>query len=193
MLMIAHLRGTVGKHMPGHLSIDVAGVGYAVTVTMAVWDGLLEHETAMLHIVPFVREDRFELFGFSDVRTKILFRELIELPGIGPKMGLEMTSVSSSFLLKAVHENDPSILTSIKGVGKKSAEKLLLELKSLLERHPHLLDGEDGAQFTPSDRDAIAALSQLGFTLGDIMRALKDLSPTLQSTEERVSGALRLL
>lgn len=193
--MIAHLRGTIGKGDPGSLSVDVQGVGYGVLVPITTWDDVEEGATATLFISTYVREDRFELFGFLDKTTKQLFESLIQLSGVGPKMGLELCAVPKSLLLQAVHEEDPAMLTSIKGVGRKTAEKLLIELKSLAEKHPHMfaLDETTTVQQGRYDRDAIAALAQLGFANGDIMRALEALPTDLSSTEERVTAALRSL
>lgn len=193
--MIASLRGTIGKTTPGAVIVDVQGVGYGVSVPITVWDDLEEGGTAQLHISTYVREDRFELFGFTDAQTKQLFEKLIDISGIGPRMGLELCAVPRGILVQAINEEDSAILTSIKGIGKKTAEKLLVELKSLAERHPEMFNVEAGSTVAGSrfDRDAIAALSQLGFANSDIMRALEALPSELSSTEERVTAALRSL
>ncbi len=193
--MIAHLRGTIGKGDPGSVSVDVQGVGYDVLVPITVWDDLEEGATTTVFISTYVREDRFALFGFLDKPTKQLFEALIQLSGVGPKMGLELCAVPKSLLLQAVNEEDPGMLNSIKGVGKKTAEKLLIELKSLAEKAPHMFASADTTveQHGRYDRDAIAALAQLGFANGDIMRALEALPADLSSTEERVTAALRSL
>ncbi len=193
--MIASLRGTIGKTTPGLVIVDIQGVGYGVSVPVTVWDDLEEGAVAQLHISTYVREDRLELFGFSDIQTKQLFEKLIDISGIGPRMGLELCAVPRGILVQAINEEDPGILTSIKGIGKKTGEKLLVELKSLAERHPEMFNVEAGTSVSGSrfDRDAIAALSQLGFANSDIMRALEALPSELSSTEERVTAALRSL
>lgn len=195
--MIAHLRGTIGKSMPGEVSIDVAGVGYRLTVPLHTWDALENGSETQLFVSTYVREDRLDLFGFADDATRILFEQLIALQGVGPRMGLELCSVPHTMLLKAVFEEDPAVLTSIKGVGKKTAEKLLLELKSLMERQPHIFSrgGSDATRDGEAsyDQDTIAALSQLGFSPPDIAKVLKGLPKDLTTTEERVTAALRAL
>jgi len=192
--MIASLRGTIGKTTPGSIIVDVQGVGYGVSVPITMWDDLEEGVVAQLHVSTYVREDRFDLFGFTDVQTKHLFDALIQVNGIGPRMGLELCAVPRGILVQAINEEDPAVLTSIKGIGRKTAEKLLLELKSLAEKHMEMFSTEamaiSGSRF---DRDAIAALSQLGFASPDIMRALESLPSDLTSTEERVTAALRNL
>ena len=193
--MIAHLRGDITKCALGEVIVDVHGVGYLVAVPANVWDELHEGEATLLHISTYVREDRLDLFGFSDAASRTLFESLIQLQGIGPRMGLELCAVPRSMILRAIAENDHKLLLSIKGIGKKTAEKLLIELKNLAENHPLLFQGSEGAAKLPArfDRDAVAALSQLGYTSSDIMRSLEQLPAHLSTTEERVAAALRTL
>ncbi len=192
--MISHLRGTVHKTDPGGVTVDVAGVGYRVTVPLDVWDELKEAEPRMLWISTYVREDRFDLFGFSDRDGQVLFEELINLSGIGPKLGLELCAVPRNLIRQAMEEQNVSLLTSIKGVGKKTAEKLLLELRSLAERKPGIFMTKGAiAARGEFDQDAIAALTALGYDSATAINALKDLPPTVKTTEERVTAALRSL
>ncbi|HVW66917.1 MAG TPA: Holliday junction branch migration protein RuvA [Candidatus Peribacteraceae bacterium] len=191
--MIASLRGTISKTNPGELIVDVAGVGYAVSVPMDTWDTLREAAVTHLFISTYVREDRFELYGFADAHTKQLFEELTQISGIGPRMGLELCGVPRALLLQAINEDDPAMLTTVKGIGRKTAEKLLVELKSLAEKSPHMFMGEGAVHGARYDQDTIAALSQLGFATQDIMKVLDDLPKDLQTTEERVTAALRSL
>lgn len=191
--VFAHLRGIIGKGGVSEVSVDVNGAGYRVAVPLDAWDVLEEGQTALLWISTYVREDRFELFGFLDAGTRTLFEELTQISGIGPRTGLELCGVPRGLLLKAIQENDHAPLTSIKGIGKKTAEKLLVELKSLAERHPMLFTGDPqtmGARFDP---DAVAVLSQLGYNQSDAVRALESVPQELRTTEERVTAALRSL
>jgi Holliday junction DNA helicase RuvA len=180
---------------PGEITVDVAGVGYRVSVPLDVWDQVREATQAMLWISTYVREDRFELFGFADRAGRTLFEELIKISGVGPRMGLELCSVPRNLLQQAVGAEDVSLLTSIKGVGKKTAEKLLIELRSLAERKPDVFVVPAG-HYAPRgefDQDAIAALTALGYDSPTVIQALKELSSDLVSTEDRVAAALRSL
>jgi Holliday junction DNA helicase RuvA len=190
--MICHLKGTVSKHSPGELTIDVSGVGYHVHTPLDVWDGLTEGQEAKLNISTVVREDTFALYGFSDRAGRTLFESFIAMSGIGPKLGLELCGVPRAFLLQAIGTQDPKILTAVKGVGKKTAEKLLLDLKSLIEKEPGLF-GDTAVESKHMDQDAIDALRQLGYDTGTIMNVLKDLPEDLETTEKRVTEALRSL
>lgn len=192
--MIALLQGIAGKTEPGIAVIDVHGVGYKVMMPAGDWDKLTEGEQCRLHISSYIREDRFDLYGFADDRSRTLFEKLIDIAGIGPRTGLELCSLPRSMLSQAVFEKDAAILTAVKGIGRKSAEKLLVELTSLMEKNPILFSGTtDGTVSARFDRDAAAALGQLGFSSEEIMRALETLPKDLETTEDRVAAALRSL
>lgn len=175
--------------------MDVQGVGYRVLTPVSVWESLPDGAEATVHVSTYVREDRFDLFGFADAGGRALFEALIECSGIGPKTGLELCDVPRALLLQAIAEDDPGILKNVKGVGKKTAEKLLLELKDLSEKDPGLLaaPAEMRALGPHLDRDAIAVLVQLGYTQEIVMETLKALPRDLKTTEDRVTAALRSL
>jgi Holliday junction DNA helicase RuvA len=174
--------------------IDVHGVGYRVMMPSGDWDKLVEGEQCSLFISSYIREDRFDLYGFTEDKSRMLFEKLIDISGIGPRTGLELCSIPRSMLSQAVFEKDAAILTAVKGIGRKSAEKLLVELTSMMEKHPSLFaTSEQGTTSARFDRDAAAALGQLGFSAEEIMRALETLSKDLQTTEDRVTAALRSL
>lgn len=193
--MFARLRGTVGKLQPGTLVVDVGGVGYKLTVPIPAWDAVTEGETRQFAISTYVREDRLDLYGFLEETDRMLFERFIDMPGIGPKMGLELCSVPKTLLEDALIKEDPKLLTAVKGVGRKSAEKLLIELKNLCEKEPGMLMRGRGSAIASGafDPDAVAALSQLGYATGEILQALEKLPKNLASTEEKVTAALRSL
>lgn len=192
--MIAHLHGNVTRHRPGEVTVDVHGVGYRVQVPLDVWEQLEEGAETTLWISTFVREDRFDLFGFLATHSRTLFEELLNIPGIGPRTALEICGVPRGHIALAVREQDAGPLTDIKGIGKKTAEKLLVELKSLAEKHPSLFAGTDaGEPRAALDPDAVAALEALGYDAPTITHALKSLPADLASTEDRVAAALRSL
>ena len=190
--MIAKLTGTIERGLPCQLIVDVQGVGYAVAAPLDVWEKLDDKEPQTLMISTYVREDRLELFGFSDSSTKQLFEMLIAQSGIGPKTALELCGVPRELLLQAIEQQDPGILTNVKGIGKKTAEKLLVELRSVSEKHPAMFQTDGAAAVSASyDQDAVSALTTLGYDTSTIMQVLKDLPSDLATTEERVAAALR--
>ncbi|MDD4319379.1 MAG: Holliday junction branch migration protein RuvA [Candidatus Peribacteraceae bacterium] len=192
--MIAHLRGTVHKLGIGEVMLDVQGVGYRVAVPLDAWEQLEEAQHASLWTSTYIREDRFDLFGFPDRQGQLLFEELIKMQGVGPKLGLELCAVPRNLLLQAAQEQDGGILKNVKGVGKRTAEKLVVELRALLERHPGIFGAATtGDLRSEYDQDAIAALTSLGYDSSSAVDALKRLPADLKSTEERVAAALRAL
>jgi holliday junction DNA helicase RuvA len=193
--MISRLHGIVFKGVPGEVTVDVQGVGYRVSVPLNAWDTCEEAQEATLWITTFVREDRFELFGFLDQRTRALFEKLININGIGPRIGLELCAAPRHVLLDVAETRDGKALTSIKGIGRKTADTLAVELAALVEKDPGLFIDEGGRKPSSSTRDpdAMAALAQLGFQTGDILRAMEKLPKNLVSTEERVAAALKEL
>jgi len=191
--MFAHLRGIITRHAPGTVTVDVGGIGYRVLVPLDVWERIEDGATTKLWITSYIREDRFDLFGFLSVQSRILFEELLNIAGIGPRTALELCSVPRGLLAMAIRQEDAATLTSIKGIGRKTAEKLLLELKSVGEKHPDLFSGTEAGSISSIDPDAAAALEALGYDAPTITRALKALPADLATTEERVTAALRSL
>lgn len=191
--MIVQLSGIAQKGKPGTVMLNVHGVGYGLAMPISEWDVVKNGEETVLHVTTYVREDRIALFGFTEESTKTLFEAFIELSGVGPRMALELCAVPRSLLASAIREKDANLLTSIKGIGRKSAEKLLVELSNLTEREPHILADASGTSHPLYDRDAADALVQLGFETADVLRVLQELPPDLHTTEQRVAGALRSL
>lgn len=190
--MIASLRGQASKDQPGMLTVDVQGVGYRVLVPMTVWDSVQEDHEVKLSISPYIREERFDLFGFSDRGMQTLFEKLLNISGIGPRTALEICSVPGELLSMAVQQNDPRQLGSIKGVGKKTAEKILIELRALFEKHEDLFASPlPNGSVRHHDNDALEALRQLGFSAQKAMKALSEVPSELTTTEERLTAALR--
>ncbi len=193
--MIYALTGTIAKLDLPHITIDVSGVSYLVTVPYPLWDALNQGAKATVMIYSYIREDRFDLFGFADKDERSLFAGLLSLTGIGPKIALELCSIQRHLLMTAVEEGDVATLTSIKGIGRKTAEKLLVDLKSLVEKHPEWQRAEKstGKKPAPMDADAIAALTSLGYDQSTVVEALKKIPASAKTSEERVSAALRAL
>lgn len=193
--MIAHLHGTVKKHLGGEVTVDVHDVGYKVTTPLNVLERIEEGATVRLWISTYVREDRLSLFGFLDERMRTLFEKLLERPGIGPRLALELCGCPSHLLAQAI-AGDTEILQMVKGVGKKSAEKLAIELRSLAGKYPELFaNTSDIPQQYPSVRedDAAAALKELGYDHPTILQVLARLPKNLRTPEERITAALRSL
>ena len=159
--MIARLRGTVLEKHPTRVVVDVGGVGYDVQVPLSSFSSIGEPgTTATLRVHTHVREDAIQLFGFGSALELTLFERLIGVSGIGPKLALAVLSGSSpTELVQAVTGNDLGRLTAIPGVGKKTAERIVLELKDKLAA---LGTVDSGAPSGPRE-DLVSALVNLGY------------------------------
>ena len=166
--MIAHLRGTIFEKHPNRLIVDVNGVGYDVFVPLSTFYGLGEPGSEVaLRIHTHVREDALLLYGFATALEQDLFERLIGVSGIGPKVALAVLSgIEPLELVRAIERGDHARLTAIPGVGKKTSERIVLELKDRLPRVSIAGDTHAGAVApeAPLMRDdLLSALTNLGY------------------------------
>ena len=165
--MIAHLRGSILEKHPNRIVIDVNGVGYEVFVPLSTFYGLGEPGTGTaLRIHTHVREDAFVLYGFATQLEQDLFERLISVSGIGPKVALAVLSgIEPEELIRAIERGDLARLTAIPGVGKKTSERIVLELKDRLPR-PAVVAAAVGVAEPDAPilrDDVISALVNLGY------------------------------
>ena len=165
--MIAHLRGRIFEKHPNRLVLEAGGVGYDVSVPLSTFYGLGEPGTEIaLRIHTHVREDQLALFGFATALEQDLFERLIGVSGIGPKLALAVLSgIEPSDLVRAIERADVARLTAIPGIGKKTSERIVLELKDRLPR-AHIVAVTEGgaADHAPEVRDdLLSALMNLGY------------------------------
>ena len=165
--MIAHLRGTLLEKHPNRVIVDVNGVGYDVFVPLSTFYGLGDtgSETA-LRIHTHVREDALLLYGFATLLEQELFERLIGVSGIGPKVALAVLSgIEPQELIRAIERGDIARLTSIPGVGKKTSERIVLELKDRLPRGQAaaVLAGDAAVPPSAIQDDVVSALVNLGY------------------------------
>jgi Holliday junction DNA helicase RuvA len=164
--LIAHLRGTIFEKHPNRLIIDVAGVGYDVFVPLSTFYGLGEPGSEIaLRVHTHVREDALLLYGFATLLEQDLFERLIGVSGIGPKLALAVLSgIEPPDLVRAIERGDVARLTAIPGVGKKTSERIVLELKDRLPRVQIAAIGAGGAAPAGLLRDdLLSALMNLGY------------------------------
>lgn len=197
--MIGRLRGTLAEKQPPHLLLDVGGVGYEVEVPMTTLYRLpAQGEVVTLHTHLVVREDAHLLYGFGDKRERELFRELIRLNGVGPKLALAlMSSLEVDELVRCVQAQDTSVLVKVPGVGKKTAERLLVELKDRFKAWenlpaiaPLVLPNQAPAAVS-AEADAVSALVALGFKPQEASRAVAAVEGEDLSSEELIRRALK--
>lgn len=191
--MISHLKGTVIFSGDKFVILDVAGVGYKIGVTPdTLRKSILEKEKVIsLWIHLAVREDSMSMYGFLERQELELFEMLIAISGVGPKSAIGVLSVASVDALKsAIASGDTSYLTKVSGIGKKNAEKIVLELRDKL-------GGPGGSGATENGRkeevDAIEALKSLGYSQREAREALKGVADSVKGTSHRVKAALKNL
>lgn len=166
--MIGHLRGTVLEKHPNQVVVEAAGVGYEVQIPISTYTSLPDAGAAVsLRIHTHVREDALLLFGFATTDEKIVFEKLITVSGIGPKLAITVLSgLPTAELVGAIRGGDVQRLVRIPGVGKKTAERIVLELKDKLMgvevAGKIATAAETGPSFSPLEQDVFSALQNLG-------------------------------
>ena len=199
--MIAHLRGKVLFKERNVAIIDVNGVGYEVLAPTSVLDGWILDEDVSVHICTVVREDAFQLFGFASASQKTTFETLRGVNKIGAKLALTILShLDVNQLATAIQTKNAATLSSVPGIGKKTAERMCLELKDKIAGELVLPTGSASSAVTPTTvkkEDPLQlALAQLDYRKSEIDVAMKSESvPSMDaaSLQERLSAALRVL
>ncbi|CAH9051626.1 Holliday junction ATP-dependent DNA helicase RuvA [Pseudoalteromonas holothuriae] len=202
--MIGRLCGVLLEKQPPEILLDVSGVGYEVQMPMTCFYELPNvGEQAAIYTHFVVREDAQLLFGFNHKKERALFRELIKANGVGPKLGLAILSgMSAEQFIQCVNSEDATTLVKIPGVGKKTAERLVLEMKDRLKNFANdlLTPFSDAAVLEPQNNptvadtpadDAVAALLALGYKQAQALKSIKAVSQPNMSTEALIKEALK--
>jgi Holliday junction DNA helicase RuvA len=190
--MIAHVFGIVVEKVGSSVIVDVHGVGYEVQVAAGDFDATVLESNVKFYTYHHVREQSQELFGFSSLVAKKLFELLITVQGIGPKAALAILSLGDSERVRnAIASGDAAFITGASGVGKKTAERVVVDLSDKVG-HAIATDINNFgiSSIIPGNDEALEALMALGYNLNDATKALEGVS-TETSTAERVTQALR--
>jgi Holliday junction DNA helicase RuvA len=175
--MITHLHGRLESKNPTHIILDVGGVGYEVLIPLSSYDKLpSEGETCKVLTFDYLREDQHSLYGFLTDNEREMFRHLMTISGIGPKLAISaLSGLTVKELATAIVEGNVKRLSSISGVGKKVAERMIVELRDKLEGS-QVMGGVPGAGMLPEDlklRDAALALAALGYKEADAVKMVR--------------------
>ncbi|MBN1824733.1 MAG: Holliday junction branch migration protein RuvA [Candidatus Eisenbacteria bacterium] len=194
--MIAYVRGRLAEKSPSRAVVDVGGVGFDLLISLSTFEDLpAEGREATLFTLPYLREEKLYLYGFSDRSERDVFLQTLAVPGVGPKLALAVLSaLRPDRFREAVLNGDTILLTRVPGIGKKSAERLVLELKGRFE-----LEGGTAGTALPGGiaGEAILALEALGFR-GDkaaraVERAASEGGGEDSTLEQLVREALRFV
>lgn len=190
--MIGSLRGVLRRKAPEGLLVDVNGVGYVVRVPLSTFYELPDSgESVLLRIHTYVRDDAIELYGFGTAAEQALFESLIGVAGVGPKLAVTILSgMESDMLVRAIADRDIVRLTSIPGVGKKTAERLALELE---DKVVDLVPAAREAGGLGLRDDVVSALVNLGYRKRDAEAALKKVEDAAEDFETLLRQTLRML
>jgi len=190
--MIAHVSGVVVEKFGSSVIVDVHGIGYEVQLAAGDFDATVIESSAKFYTYHHIREQSQELFGFSSLIAKKLFELLITVQGVGPKAALAILSLDDSEAVRnAIANSDATFITRASGIGKKTAERVVVDLS---DKVGHAIRSDVNSlgfsNILAGNDEALEALMALGYNLNDATKALEGVSSEL-STAERVTKALR--
>jgi Holliday junction DNA helicase RuvA len=189
--MIATLSGNISEKLGEIIVIDVKGVGYGVLTPVEDYGKLLPGDPAKLYIYEHIREQSHDLYGFTQIDTKRLFEQLLDVNGVGPKMALNILSIGSvEDVRKAIANGDTKYIQAAPGVGKRVAERVVIELKDKVGLVGTNAESLLVSAAVAQQDEAVQALVSLGYTLPDAVAVLTAIDTKL-STEERIKQALK--
>jgi len=196
--MIGWLNGqVVDKHHPGKLVLDVNGVGYDVETSLNTFFQLeSQNQTIGLHIHTVVREDALLLYGFLDKQERSLFRALIKVNGVGPKLAMAvLSSISPSEFIQCIHQENASLLTKLPGIGKKTAERLVVEMRDSVKQLGEISTDSLALANSPkrSQNEAVSALEALGYKPQEALKVINKIDDGEKTCEQLIREGLQVL
>ena len=191
--MIGFLKGKIISYKPTHIILDVNGVGYDIKISINTFEKINEKEIVSLHIYTNVKEDSITLYGFYSEAEKEMFELLISISGVGPKSALSLLSgISTDDLKQAIITNNIERMVAVPGIGRKTAERLILELKNKVRdiKEEGITPKKPSAQ-----KEAISALTTLGYNLASSEKVVNKIISELPdcSLEELIKRSLKEL
>ncbi len=196
--MIGWLNGcVVDRHHPGKLVIDVNGVGYDVETSLQNFFQLETQEGSIgLHIHTIVREDALLLYGFLDKQERSLFRALIKVNGVGPKMAVAiLSSITPDEFIQCINQQNTMLLTKLPGIGKKTAERLVVEMKDSIQQLPQAatLNKKQPSTRFGQQEEAISALEALGYKRQEAAKIIHKIDDGQKTCEQLIRQGLQAL
>lgn len=190
--MIATLSGAVSEKLADYIVLDVSGVGYGLQVTSEDFGRLQQGDKAKLYVYEHIREQAHDLFGFVQLDTKKLFEQLLGVKNVGPKVALAVLDIGTAPAVRgAIAAGDVKLIQTAKGVGKRAAEQIVVELRDKVGlAATDAAEGIVGRPGVNNQDEAIEALVSLGYSPQDAAAALKGIAADLP-TEERIKQALK--
>ena len=197
--MIGFIKGNLLQKQPPFLLVDVNGVGYELEAPMSTFYDLpVELEPVSLYVHLVVREDAQLLYGFSDQEQRELFRSLLKINGVGPRVGLAILStLNTSEFVSCIQNEDAAALTRVPGIGKKTAERMIIDMRDRIT-NLGIVDGLSGASapLTAVDnpvQDAMGALIALGYKPAEASRAVDSVKDQSEKRDDLIRNALQFI
>lgn len=197
--MIAWLSGKmIDNVQPGKLVLDVQGVGYDIETSLQTFFQVdaAKDKTIHLHIHTVVREDAFLLYGFLEKQERSLFRALIKVNGVGPKLAMAiLSSLSPAEFMHSIQKEDAALLTKVPGVGKKTAERLIVEMRDSLKDFSKTLtpSAQESVHATRPQEEAVSALEALGYKSQEAQKIVQKIDDGQKTCEQLIRQALQML
>lgn len=200
--MINFLEGTVAEINPDSVVINCGGVGYEAAVTPGTASALTLNENSRLYVTESIGEDHYDLFGFLSVHEKRWFRLLISVSGVGPKAGMSILSYNTpDVLTAAIINGDEKVFSACPGIGKKIAQRIILELKDKIAKSVSASDKamiSSGAPVSTGGKgsaydEALSALSVLGYNTSDIVPILRKINTEGMNTQSIIREVLKFM
>ncbi len=190
--MIAYLQGSIKKKLAKSIILDTGNIGYLVYLPAPLLEKMVEKEMVELFIYTRVLEDDISLYGFETVSKLEFFKMLLNVNGIGAKTALEILSVDTQKVKNALLTSDITFLTKVPGIGKKTAERLIIELKGKITMEDIDLNRlHNSIEETQISEDAVLALTNLGYQKFEIYRVLKNIPDNFKKVEDIITFFLR--
>lgn len=188
--MIYSLEGTVEYKKEKFSVINVGGIGYKVFMSSDTLAKIVEPgERVKIFTHLYVREDAMDLYGFLSSLDLVFFEVLIAISGVGPKMAMSILAIApTNMLASAIVKGDATFFTRVSGVGRKTAEKIILELKDKVQKL-----GIDIEEFESGDNEVLDALESLGYSAREAQNALREIGKDIKGVENRIKEALKIL
>ena len=188
--MISYLKGKIRAKGHGFIILEVNNIGYKIFVAALLYADLNPGQDLELHTHQYVREDAINLYGFSRPEELELFEMLIGISGIGPKTGLAVMSIATVADIKeSIVRGDPALLTKVSGIGRKTADRVVLELREKISKLG--FKGDKLSQGGLGSSDEIDALMALGYSLTQAREALNGVDAKIKDSGERIRQALK--
>lgn len=192
--MIAHLNGRLVEKNPTNLVVECGGVGYAVKISLNTFSALGSDEQLKIYTQQIIREDAHLLFGFATTEERDVFNLLLSVSGIGPNTAILMlSSLQPAEIAQAIQTEDVRTIQSIKGIGAKTAQRVIIDLKDKMIKVDWSGSTTFSASHNTSRFDALTALISLGFDKKAAEKAIEKIATGTESVEELIKGALKIL